>query len=108
MNIFRLLYLHRHVNRKCKTGTLISELKISRQTVYKTIKESEEAEYVKVSKDGISLTDHAFDAFRCYAVNWWNANVETGLSAQFFRVFHSRIGVNVKDKIRKHLRQINL
>ena len=107
MNIFRLLYLHKHVNTVCKKSTIVNELQISRPHVYKTLKECEEAEYVEVIGNGVALTRHAFDAFRCYSVNWWNANVETGLSAQFFRVFHSRIGVNVKDKLRKHYRRVN-
>ena len=100
MSIMRLLYLQHSVNSEYTKAFICKRLNITRGFVHKVIEDAVAEEWVISDAKSVRLTQHGLEAFRHYAMRWWLANENSGLSGQYFRVWHSRNAVFVKDKIR--------
>jgi len=99
MSVFRLLYLQFSVESESSKSFIYKRLNLTRGFVYNVIKDAVAEHWVEEDENGVRLTQHGIEAFRHYAATWWTANEHTGLSGQFFRVYHSRNAVIVKDII---------
>ena len=99
MCVFRLLYLQHSVHGKYTKSFIYRRLSLTRSFVYSVIKDAVEEGWVTDDKNGVALTQHGIEAFRHYATKWWMANENSGLSGQYFRVWHSRNAEFVKDNI---------
>tara|TARA_A100001391_G_scaffold54031_1_gene32914 strand:+ start:585 stop:1205 length:621 start_codon:yes stop_codon:yes gene_type:complete len=99
MCIFRLLYLQHSVSGEYTKSFIYKRLNFTRGFVYGVIKDAVEEGWVTDDENGVNLTQHGIEAFRHYAVKWWKANENSGLSGQYFRVWHSRNADFVKDNI---------
>jgi len=106
MSVFRLLYLHFSVDNECTKTFIYKRLNLTRSFVYNVIKDAVEEGWVVELDKSVTLTQHGIEAFRHYAARWWTANEHSGLSGQFFRVYHSRNAVFVKDIIRTQYLQM--
>lgn len=100
MNIMRLLYLQNSVGSEYTKAFICKRLDLSRGFVHKVIEDAVAEEWAISDAKSVRLTQHGLEAFRHYAMRWWLANENSGLSGQYFRVWHSRNAVFVKDKIR--------
>lgn len=105
MSIMRLLYLQHSVHSEYTKSFICKRLDLSRGFVHKVIEDAVAEAWVISDAKSVRLTQHAIEAFRHYAMRWWLANENSGLSGQYFRVWHSRNAVFVKDKIRHHYLQ---
>lgn len=99
MSVFRLLYLQNSVSGEYTKSFIHKRLNLTRSFVYGVIKDAVEEGWVTDDDNGVALTQHGIEAFRHYATKWWKANENSGLSGQYFRVWHSRNAVFVKDNI---------
>ena len=99
MSVFRLLYLQNSVNGEYTKTFIYKRLRLTRAFVYNVIKDAVEEGWVVDDEKGVKLTQNGYEAFRHYASKWWKANENSGLSGQYFRVWHSRNAVFVKDNI---------
>lgn len=99
MSVFRLLYLQNSVDGECTKTFIYKRLNVNRGFVSNVIKDAVEEGWVVDDDKGVTLTQHGIEAFRHYATKWWKANENSGLSGQYFRVWHSRNAVYVKDNI---------
>ena len=106
MSVFRLLYLQHSVNGEYTKTFIYKRLNLTRSFVYSVIKDAVEEGWVLDDDKGVRLTQHGNEAFRHYATKWWKANENSGLSGQYFRVWHSRNAVFVKDNICNQYLQI--
>jgi predicted transcriptional regulator len=100
MSIMRLLYLQHSVSSEYTKSFICKRLNLSRGFVHKVIEDAVAENWVINDAKSVRLTQHGIEAFRHYAMRWWQANENSGLSGQYFRVWHSRNAVYVKDKIR--------
>lgn len=100
MSIMRLLYLQHSVSTEYTKAFISKRLNLSRGFVHKVIEDAVAEGWVINNAKSVRLTQHGIEAFRHYAMRWWLANENSGLSGQYFRVWHSRNAVFVKDKIR--------
>lgn len=100
MSIMRLLYLQQSVHSEYTKSFICKRLDLSRGFVHKVVEDAVAEGWVISDAKSVRLTQHGIEAFRHYAMRWWLANENSGLSGQYFRVWHSRNAVFVKDKIR--------
>ena len=105
MSIMRLLYLQHSVNSEYTKAFICKRLNLSRGFVHKVIEDAVAEGWVISDAKSVRLTQHGIEAFRHYAMRWWLANENSGLSGQYFRVQHSRNAEFVKDNIRNQYLQ---
>ena len=105
MNIMRLLYLQNSVDAEYTKAFICARLNLSRSFVHRVIDDGVAEGWIINDTRSIKPTQHSIEAFRHYAMRWWLANENSGLSGQYFRVWHSRNAVFVKDKIRNQYLQ---
>ena len=103
MNIFRLLYLLHTYDTPYSRPQIAKRLKLSRQFVYDTIGDAEDANWLFIENRKVIIGVELVNAWRHFALKWFNINENFNLAHADIRVRTSLLAVKTDDNIRKKI-----
>lgn len=103
MNIFRLLYLLHSYDTTYSRPQIAKRLSLSRQFVYDTIGDCEDAGWVFIENRKVIIGIEVVNAWRHFALKWFNINETFNLAQADMRVRTSLLAVKTDDNIRNKI-----